>query len=73
VGLNELAQKTNILLQYLRKHKRVSRQDILTKFYRDISWSDLLDIEQTMSAMGVVRIENLMWKGVQGTVYTYVG
>jgi len=73
VGLNELAQKTNMLLQHLRKHKRVSRQDVLTKFYRDISWSDLLDIEQTMSAMGVVRIENLVWKGVQGTVYTYVG
>lgn len=73
VGLNELAQKQQLLMQYLRTHKEVTREEVVNKYYRDINLDDLARIEASMVAMGIVKIENVLMGGAHTIRYKWLG
>ena len=69
LGKAKTGELAFMLLQYIKERGKVTRREIMRRFYTDITTFELEEVEKILQYMGVIEIEQVSGKG--GRTYHY--
>jgi hypothetical protein len=68
-GKNPLAYATAHVLNFIQKKKLCTRGELMSEFWHDVSYADLLKVTESLVAMGKIKVtptptgDEIRWKG----------